>query len=80
MIECIQINFRKKAVALSLLRQTTRERRAGILILSEPPLTQWKDRRSIASKDRFSAVALTDIANIAPSEIGAGKGFFFFQV
>lgn len=37
MIEFIQINLRKKAIALNLLRQTARERNADVLLLSEPP-------------------------------------------
>lgn len=75
----IQINLQRSATAQSLLQQTSAERGAHVLIVSEPNWLPANDDRWVCSTDGSCAVALTSTADFVPDAKGSGRGFAWLQ-
>lgn len=79
MMHIIQINLQRSATAQSLLQQTSAERGAHVLIVSEPNWLPANDDRWVCSTDGSCAVALTSAADFVPDAKGSGRGFAWLQ-
>jgi len=75
MIHVLQINLQRRATAQSLLQQTSAEREAHVLTVSEPNWLPANDDRWVCSNDGTCAVALTAAADFVPDSNGTGRGF-----
>lgn len=75
MIKFLQINLQRSDTAQSLLQQTSAERGAQVLIVSELNWLPANDDRWVSSNDGTSAVALTTAADFVSETNGSGRGF-----
>lgn len=80
MINIIQINLQRSATAQSLLQQTSVEKGAHVLLLSEQNWSPASDDRWTVSNDSSCAVVLTASADFVPQSTGSGRGFAWTQI
>jgi len=79
MMHIIQINLQRSPTAQSLLQQTSAERGAHVLIVSEPNSIPANDDKWVGRNDGTCAVALTAAAESIPDANGTGRGFAWIQ-
>lgn len=79
MIHIIQINLQRSSTAQSLLQQTSIERGAHVLAVSEPNWHPAHDDRWVRSDDGTCAVVLTAAADFVVETYGAGRGYAWIQ-
>ncbi|XP_060869497.1 uncharacterized protein LOC132944259 [Metopolophium dirhodum] len=79
MMHTIQVNLQRSATAQSLLQQTSAERGAQVLLVSEQNWSPTRDNRWTVSNDLSSTVVLTASADFVPEAKGSGFGFAWIQ-